>query len=565
MPLQHRKSILNRNRRILFKKIYQQLKIATKEGVPMNKRLSKCRRILACAALMLGAAVSQGSIWASVIPSEGVWVAGDFHQHTTYTDGSNSFKTVAYKNNQFGLDWWANSEHGGAFGTDARGPLSISGPYNVNGGYSWTDLVQYPSNPIFASTTLPPAGKMWRWQSLYISFNDTMWARGTYMKPILQSFEWNVPGHEHASVGSIPNQFSFDPDAYSIAAFEYLFDGNDKDDTWPGKNMINNHAKAVEGVTMLQWLWPQSSYVIFAHVERKGVGDPNYVGSGSKGYNISDFRDFNNAAPDVCFGFESMPGHQKEAGRGGYSSASIDGGTFGGTGAYAAKIGGLWDALLGEGRNWWLFASSDFHNTSADFWPGEYQKTYTKVGNPKDAQSIINGLRSGNSFVVEGDLIDGLEFTATSTSNSATMGQTLNVPNNTATISIRFRSPAVNNNGDAVNVDHIDLIAGDVTGRVAPGDPNYNVASNPSAHVIATFRSGDWTAVGDGWYSVQTTVQLNKDMYFRLRGTNLAPNTLNETDADGNPLSDTLMGPNDAAKAYQDLWFYSNPIFAKIQ
>jgi hypothetical protein len=36
----------------------------------------------------------------------------------------------------------------------------------------------------------------------------------------------------------------------------------------------------------------------------------------------------------------------------------------------------MWDALLAEGRNWHLFASSDWHNDGGDFWPGEYQKTY---------------------------------------------------------------------------------------------------------------------------------------------------------------------------------------------
>ena len=42
------------------------------------------------------------------------WLSGDFHQHTYYTDGSTSFDFVMEKNNAFGLDWWANSEHGGS-------------------------------------------------------------------------------------------------------------------------------------------------------------------------------------------------------------------------------------------------------------------------------------------------------------------------------------------------------------------------------------------------------------------------------------------------------------------
>ncbi|MBK8808719.1 MAG: hypothetical protein IPO21_19610 [Bacteroidales bacterium] len=47
------------------------------------------------------------------------YVRGDFHQHTTYSDGSYSFQHVMEKNNSYGLDWWANSEHGGGFPRDA--------------------------------------------------------------------------------------------------------------------------------------------------------------------------------------------------------------------------------------------------------------------------------------------------------------------------------------------------------------------------------------------------------------------------------------------------------------
>ena len=35
---------------------------------------------------------------------------------------------------------------------------------------------------------------------------------------------------------------------------------------------------------------------------------------------------------------------------------SVGGTTYGGTGVYGAQVGGVWDALLGEGRNWWFFA-----------------------------------------------------------------------------------------------------------------------------------------------------------------------------------------------------------------
>jgi hypothetical protein len=50
-------------------------------------------------------------------------------------------------------------------------------------------------------------------------------------------------------------------------------------------------------------------------------------------------------------------------------------------------------------------------------------------------------------------------------------------------------------------------------------------------------------------------------LYFRLRGSNQGLNVNNETDRAGNPLPDSLMGANTAAKAFADLWFYSNPVF----
>ena len=67
-------------------------------------------------------------------------------------------------------------------------------------------------------------------------------------------------------------------------------------------------------------------------------------------------------------------------------------------------------------------------------------------------------------------------------------------------------------------------------------------------------------------------------MYLRLRGTNLAPGTPNETDAQGNPLADELSyvdvpNPSDPTQtvhintpdvAWGDLWFYSNPIFIHV-
>src|SRR5262245_33567494 len=128
-----------------------------------------------------------------------------------------------------------------------------------------------------------------------------------------------------------------------------------------------------------------------------------------------------------------MTGHQAANTRGEYQANfggpgidSVGVTTYGGAGIYGAKIGGLWDALLGEGRNWFFYANSDWHNRGAfspyvrestqDFFPGEYQKLYVPRAPREDQfrpQHVVESVRHGNSYSVTGDLITNeLKFTA---------------------------------------------------------------------------------------------------------------------------------------------------------
>ncbi|MCK9295577.1 MAG: hypothetical protein M0P70_10895 [Desulfobulbaceae bacterium] len=519
----------------------------------------------------------------------GNWLACDFHQHTLYTDGSTTFDFVMEKNNAFGLDWWANSEHGGARNRDGEG-------------ISWLDTSKYPVNPILGD--FPEKGYMYRWQSLRdFVYPDIERNRGLYPdKKIASGVEWNVPGHEHCSSGIV----SEDPGA--ISAWEYIFDKSDDDTSREGevtpygvlakengkiyewvdgskiitsKSTEEQHADAVAGCAWMQQQLDagkiDNGWIVFAHIERNGTWSTG-------GYDINNFRDFNNAGPDVCFGFEGAPGHQANGDRGGLSTTRAFGGTYGGTGFYTATLGGLWDALLGEGRHWYNFASSDYHSHYTaggdDFYPGEYQKIWTKaVDENRDGDisldEIADGLRSGNSFHVMGDLITTLEFTARQNSRMAEMGGDLQLSKRHSAkdplvIKIKFMSPATNNNGDTPVVDHIDLIAGQITGLVSPDSPDYTKATNESTKVIATFTSADWEVDEDGYNVITYPVKgLDKSMYFRLRGTNQPVNAPFETDEMGNPLADSLatagLGLDGAEEAWADLWFYSNPIFVKVE
>jgi hypothetical protein len=189
-------------------------------------------------------------------------------------------------------------------------------------------------------------------------------------------------------------------------------------------------------------------------------------------------------------------------------------------------------------------------------------------------------MRSGNVFVVEGELIDALDFTVQYKDDEASMGETLGVADagkgkskgknaeegTQVKIKIRFRSPLLNNNGDIPVVDHIDLIAGDITGMVAPENANYNNPTNPSARVVATFEAGDWETDEDGWNVIVFHTRLTKSTYFRLRGTNnaLESEEIDQTSPNGDPALD-MPGQNTPAKAWADLWFYSNPIFVTVK
>lgn len=185
-----------------------------------------------------------------------------------------------------------------------------------------------------------------------------------------------------------------------------------------------------------------------------------------------------------------------------------------------------------------------------------------------------------------GDLINALEFTAESHMKEVPMGGVFSIENRPwsrepLTLTIKFKSPATNNcvaDGTFVTscakpvVDHIDLIAAEITGPVSPtlpnGSPNpdYVKATNENTRVIATFTSEDWRKDREGYNVIHYRIRdLNRNMYFRLRGTNMPSNTPDQTDADGNPLLDSAGPVHGAQEAWNDLWFYSNPIFVYLR
>ena len=89
--------------------------------------------------------------------------------------------------------------------------------------------------------------------------------------------------------------------------------------------------------------------------------------------------------------------------------------------------------------------------------------------------------------------------------------------------------------------------------------------------IAKVFLESDLKRTADGWYETPPyrVKRLKRDMYFRVRGSNLPPKTEYETDAKGSPLADSLVEQNldldTTTAAWHDLWFYSNPVFVRVE
>ena len=533
----------------------------------------------------------------AAVKTAGKYVAGDFHNHSTCSDGTISMQKLVQKATvQWSLDWFVQAGHGGNGNRNCTlvedaSLATPAYPTVQSPNTTWTNSIG-AANIKGDNGGVGGNGNMWRWQSLQ-EFQYPLIEYLSQVKnvPLFIGVETVVPGHEHTSMAVITGQMpnSLDSNVLpnqppynalgndtALAQWEYCFDradgdlsqgnvtgtsvGNNWDCSVPGSanagdanwsarghklnvnSGVNGHNKTLEALKWMKAFHPNTSYYVPAHLERAGPFNVH----GSNGFNVEHLRDMNNTAPDVAFGMETQPGHGASANRGEYSVLrnnfgasvglvdSVGGTTYGGTGVYGAQVGGVWDALLGEGRNFWFFANSDWHNrgqfgaddrrTTQDFQPGEYQRNYTMVRNGADKirpQSIVDGLRTGNNFASSGQLIDRLGFVACASfpgpgfrSNAAVealalnaaktdtsveqagcagMGEKLTVrPGSEIVVSVVVRDPAGTNNSpytfnnpslaqDGINqplnapvLDHVDLIQGLVTGYKTPGAPDYS-------------------------------------------------------------------------------------------
>jgi hypothetical protein len=461
-------------------------------------------------------------LWSSAIAAQSdggesafAWRAGDHHIHSRFSVGWNRYTDPptaiiggdaiypipmnALMAGYHGLDWIVATDHGGPNHS------------KVNFEQAYPELLQ-------SRRTVPNVVQFW-------------------------GMEFDTPGADHSSL-IIP--FT-DDEAVRLQELESRFA---KHEPWPADPGWDDEDRMLAALAAMRAL-PQPPVLTANHPSRSAT-DYGVYGLDTP----AELRRWNDTAPNVAVGMSGAPGHQAAAlnpdgsldpdgARGGYGRYP----TMGGFDQFTAKVGGFWDAMIGEGRNWWITANSDSHvhysEGGSDFWPGEYSKTY--VWAEKTHESILDGIRSGRVFVVTGDLIDSLFVTASAAGESASIGGALTAESGAqVTVTVRFTDPNVSNfGGDNPAVNRVDLILGDVHGDRS----DYESNENPSTRVIARFSREDWTPVGNepGQFEIVTQLPaLPGDSYIRVRGTN------------GEELEPAIDPRGE--DPWSDLWFYSNPI-----
>lgn len=475
--------------------------------------------IVITAWMLAGCGASAPDTPSTPVPDEGEprWIAGDHHVHSRYSVGWDTTKDPPTP----------------IIGGDATYPIPMNALMGRHYGLGWMVATDH-GGPNHSKVNLEQA-----WPELN-------YAREVVPEVIqFYGMELDTPGADHSSI-IMPHDHD---EADHLHEIESRFA---KYERWPVDSTWDRPSRMLDALAVMRE-FARRPVVIAHHPSRSGAAPGEYGLT-----TPSELRDWNDAAPEVAVGMEGAPGHQAIAirrdgslnpngPRGGYGRAP----TMGGFDQMTARVGGFWDAMLGEGRHWWITANSDSHRNwregGADFWPGEYSKTWVWAAPTHDA--VLEGLRSGRVFVSLGDLVTGLFVTVRGAGAEAGIGGTLEIPaTGPVEVEIRWLDPETpNSHGDRPGVSRVDLILGQVTGPVADRTSD----RNPTARVAARFDSRQWRQEG-AWRSVTWRMdRVEGDLYLRVRGTN------------GRELEPTLDPRGE--DPWSDLWFYSNPVFVKVR
>ncbi len=443
------------------------------------------------------------------------WRAGDHHIHSKYSAGYDTSTnppkfnfdeqpyaiiTNAEKAKEFGLDWMVSTDHGGP--NHSKINLEYAYPELLKSRKLTPEVLQFHGMEFDAPSA--------HHNSLIIPHSD----------------------HEHTLLYDIESQFATkevyprqperETEEHMLKAIKFM-----KDAKTPPILITNHPSRGAD------------SLFEYAHKEPR------------------ELRNWNNIAPNVAVGMEGAPGHQagnlNKDGRVDASEERPYGNqTMGGYDQMTAYLGGFWDSMLGEGRRWWITATSDSHRHyregGSDFWPGEYSKTYVYA--KKSYADILDGIRHGRIFITTGDLISELDVKAKSNNQVANIGGTLQIPENSdVQVEIKILDPQTTNpRGENPKVTRVDLIVGEITGISA----DLTLDRNFSTKVEKRFYAEEMTKQGEYLVMTYLLKSVHHSMYLRLRGTNKTYELEPQKDTTGED-------------PWSDLWFYSNPIFIEIK
>lgn len=497
-----------------------------------------------------------------------VWLAGDHHLHSQYSnDAMFRIEDQARRAVAGGLDWIVITDHG---------------------------------NEAFAAHSIAPQRE------------DILAARERFGDELLlfNGLEWNIPAGEHTTLMMAPGE----GEAELLQEFVDTYDANvvGARDGTPA-----HEALAVDALTFLSRAVASGRLadvlVLPNHPARKGIDSP------------AELRAWQDAAPEVVIGFEGAPGHQAAAlpagmarGRGLYDGGpgehSFEGypeesyRTWGGFDWMTATVGGMWDSLLAEGRKWWITTTSDGHQGCGDwvrnpvddldqtgysdrpyneagdtfdstgvypppvnagrpvieyssFTPGAYNKTWvgaTEVSH----RAVMEGMRAGRMWVCFGDLIGSLQMTLQVAGNRGSrfavgMGETLEVrtPTEVELKIVIEAADRVNHAGLLPQLARVDLVLGEITGPAEDRD----ATRAPGTRVVTS-----WDTAGlDGTIELTHRFTLEHDVYLRIRGTDGKRSQPGFHGVEVDPVGPALDVVGEV-NPWEDLWFYSNPIFARL-
>ncbi|MHB9854877.1 histidinol-phosphatase [Streptomyces krungchingensis] len=487
-------------------------------------------------------------------------LVGDHHVHSVYShDAKYTFSQLARAGARYGLDWMVFNEHS-----------------NVGHAQYGARLEH---REIVAARTENPR------------------------QLIFQGLEWYIPAAEHATVFSAPGPHEVD----LLTRFELAYDGKllgYTDGAASHPDTARNEAHAVEAI---KWLAEQrrTGYVddvlvLANHPLRLGIDSPH------------EMRNWRDAAPEIMIGMEGAPGAQgggipgwvgSGQQRGEYvnkpSPNSFPGYPedayvlYGGFDWMTATVGGMWDALLAEGRLFTVTSNSDVHrvvfdtwkngdwapgrnfdntgrlpdpvNTDTqqpggDFWPGQFSRTHVGVTR-YGYRAVMAGLRAGRVWVDHGHLLDGLDVRLKRDCDhgrGVTTGGRLRVrKGDRLTLSVTVTSASrPNPQGILPELAHVDVIRGAVRGPAADRDD----WRAPDTRVVRTLD----VSGRRGTYTLRVPLTAGEEsFYVRLRGSDGNRNGAGYLGASVDPHGPVPHVPGDG-DPWADTWFYANPVFVDV-